>query len=171
MNAGRRCSLFLPGFAATLMLVAGCATTTGVRPKPAQTPTEKCAEASNSVSVIIDARSEGTLRASLPKTHEVEVCKGKQSLVWFASHGSDMRVELDRDKDASIPEPNRGRAADKPRCGDVKAKDGTLLGAVCFITIHGTDDSGRIPYTLTVTPEKGSGPNPVPIDPQMIIRP
>jgi len=171
----RRSSLiarFLPIALTAAAALAGCATGGGTPlppPPPAPAPLDTCDTVKNSVSVIIDAKTEGTLKTSLPKKHEVEVCKNDRSVIWFAKSGRDMSVVLEPDKDPTIPPANRGKAAEKPACGNVTAKDGTPLGAICWISIHGSDKSGRIPYTLTVTPMQST--DPVAIDPQMIIRP
>lgn len=158
--------------AATLV---GCATQTHM-PAPAPPPPpldpsiapDPCTM-TNSVSVIIDAASKQSIDKSFPKTHEVEVCKGKQSIVWYADGGKDLSLAIGQGLPAHGKP--KGNFLGKLDCGNViDPGTGALLGSLCSATVAGSSGSGWVPYTLTVTP-KNAPNDPYTVDPQMIIRP
>jgi len=183
MRERRYLQALLPAAFLAALVTGGCASQQGANhppappPPPATVPPEPPAEPfgpdpctmTNSVSVIIDAASRQAIDKSFPKTHEVEVCKGRQSIVWYADGGKDLSLAIGQGQPAHGKP--RGNFLGKLACGNVvDPNTGNLIGSLCSATVAGGSGSGWVPYTLTVSPK--NAPNvPYIVDPQMIIKP
>jgi hypothetical protein len=171
--------LFLSTFLAAVVMT-GCATRQAVpQPAPppppppdADTPSAQCApwQEKFSSSVFIDAKNTASIDKTFRKDHEVEVCKGKQVIVWYAEGGKDLKIVIEQGK--SIPSgKKRGTFDGSIDCGNVyKPGVADPVASTCVATVKVESVSGNVAYTLIVTP--GATPTtPYKVDPQMIIQP
>src|SRR5512133_3613188 len=102
--------------------MGGCASQQAAPPPPAPPPPpvalgpDPC-QMANSVSVIIDASNRQEIDRSFPKTHEVEVCKGRQTIVWYADGGNDLSILIGQGQPAHGKP--QGNFQGSKQCGNV----------------------------------------------------
>lgn len=149
------------------MLVMGCSHGgVGAVSSGASEVRVKCDAVKNqaAIPVMIDATNMDSVDKTLPETHLVEVCKGKHSLVWFAEDGEDLLVSVLETKGGNQ---SNGKLAERMRCGNVVADDGTKLGSLCLVKGGTNDEKGSVFYQVRV--KTGNGKNKL-VDPQVIIK-